>query len=83
MAFLVFGVVLWVVVAKFLGTVMLWTGMEEYDFQLLGDQFKFNYSYWICYSVKPWRLGVSTPYAVNAFGRGGGGTQKSYLANQS
>ncbi len=40
MAFLVFGVVLWVVVAKFLGTVMLWTGMEEYDFQLLGDQFK-------------------------------------------
>jgi preprotein translocase SecE subunit len=39
MAYLVFGVVLWVLVSKFLNTMMMWIGIEEYDFQLLGDQF--------------------------------------------
>jgi preprotein translocase SecE subunit len=39
MAFLVFGVLLWIMVTKFLGTMMQWTGIGDYNFQLLGDQF--------------------------------------------
>jgi preprotein translocase SecE subunit len=30
---------LWIMVTKFLGTMMQWTGIGDYNFQLLGDQF--------------------------------------------
>jgi preprotein translocase, SecE subunit, bacterial len=39
MAYLVFGVLLWIIVSKFLSTMMQWTGIGDYNFQLLGDQF--------------------------------------------
>ena len=39
LAFLAFGVVFWILMTKFVATVMGWIGLEEFDFHLVGDHF--------------------------------------------
>jgi hypothetical protein len=39
MAFLAFGVLVWILLTKFIATVMGWIGIEEFDFHLVGDRF--------------------------------------------
>jgi len=39
LAFLGFGVLFWVLVTKFVATIMQWVGLEEYDFNLIGEKF--------------------------------------------
>lgn len=39
MAFLAFGVLLWILTTKFIATLMGWIGIEEFDFHLVGERF--------------------------------------------
>ena len=38
-AFMGFGVLFWVLITKFIATIMEWVGVSEYDFQLIGERF--------------------------------------------
>jgi preprotein translocase SecE subunit len=38
-AFMVFGVLFWILTTKFIATIMEWVGVSEYDFQLIGERF--------------------------------------------
>jgi len=39
MFFLGFGFLFWILVTKFIATVMEWIGIEEFDYQLIGERF--------------------------------------------
>jgi preprotein translocase subunit SecE len=39
MAFLAFGILLWILTTKFMATLMGWIGIEQYDFHLVGERF--------------------------------------------
>jgi preprotein translocase SecE subunit len=39
LAYFSFGLLLWVLVSKFVITIMGWMGLEEFDFELVGEQF--------------------------------------------
>jgi preprotein translocase subunit SecE len=39
LAYLAFGVLGWILLTKFIATVMGWIGIEEWDIQLVGDRF--------------------------------------------
>jgi preprotein translocase subunit SecE len=39
MSFLAFGALLWVLTTKLIATMMVWFGIEEFDFHLVGERF--------------------------------------------
>lgn len=39
MTFLAFGILFWILLTKFIATLMGWIGIEEFDLQLVGERF--------------------------------------------